>query len=281
MKKFPGFCVKAQIEGSSAKFFINFCHSITVNINFINQLFYLHVILFFSQISPPTLILSESDLKNCIERENFEELSKFSVPLIVEKLDTTKDKKGVSSRVSHVIVNSKFYTESIATSDIYQSFLVYVTIEILNAKFNLKIDQNSYVILKNKLYQLPDNQSTFNKFISHQVDSNIEKNNSKLEIIDNKTTPSTTVKEPDSNVDSNSNVRMSLDCKNDLLEMAIKLNDTVNFEDLSLLINDDRVVIKYKDQVLNDFHTSVTMNADRASSSFKDKVLRIKCPVFL
>lgn len=249
---------------------------------FIYTIGFVFNVILFLQISPPTLILSERDLQTCIERESFEELSKFSIPLIVEKLESTKDKKGVSSRVSHVIVNSKFYSECIATSDIYQSFLVYVTIETLNAKFNIKIDQNSYVILKNKQYQLPDNQSTFNKFISHHVDSNIEKSNSKLEVIDIETTPSTTVDEPDSSVNANSNVRISLDCKNDQLEMAIKLNvDTINFDDLALLLNDDRVVIKHRDQVLNDFYTSVPMNADQASASFKDKVLRIKCPVLL
>lgn len=32
--KEPGFCVKAHIEGESSKFFINFCHSITVEISF-------------------------------------------------------------------------------------------------------------------------------------------------------------------------------------------------------------------------------------------------------
>ncbi|KAH9389613.1 hypothetical protein TYRP_007157 [Tyrophagus putrescentiae] len=42
--------------------------------------------------------------------------------------------------------------------------------------------------------------------------------------------------EPENSTDSNSNVRMSLDCKNDLLEVAIKLNDEVSFEDLALLI---------------------------------------------
>lgn len=235
----------------------------------------------FLQISPPTLILSEHDLKTCIENENFDELSKFSIPLIVEKLESTKDKKGVSSKVSHVIINSKFYSERIATSDIYQSFLVYVTIETLNAKFNIKIDQNSYVILKNKQYQLPDNQSTFNKFISHTIDSKTEKSNSKLEVIDDETTPPTTVDESAISVDSNSNVRISLDCKNDLIEMAIKLDDAISFEDLALLLNDDRVVIRHRDQVLNDFNISVPMNADQASASFKDKVLRIKCPVFL
>ncbi len=233
----------------------------------------------FLQISPPTLVLSERELEAYIESENVEELSKFTIPLIIENQESTKDKKGVSSKLSHVIVNSKFYGEYIASSVVYKSFLVHITIGLLNEKFNVSIDSSDYVILKNKQFQLPDNQNTFNKLLRDTlVEANTETNNNKMEVLDN---AKVLDNEPENSADSNSNVRMSLDCKNDLLEVAIKLNDEVSFEDLALLLNDDRIMIRHKDQVLNDFHTSVPMNADQASALFKDNVLRIKCPVFL
>ena len=184
--------------------------------------------------------------------------------------------------MTHAIVNSRFYHECISSSDIYKGFLIYVTIESVNAKFNTNIDHASFVILQNKHFQLPDNRSTFCKFIDSYVDSNVrpvEEGASHVQL--EQATSGSETKENAQMADANANVRISLDLKNDLVEMSIKLAEGVIFSDVTLLLNQDHVVVKHKDQVINDFFLSVPMSADQASASFKSNILRIKCPVTL
>lgn len=206
-----------------------------------------------------------------------EELSKFTIPLVIEKLEETKDKKGNPAKVTHVIVNSTFYHECISSSDIYKGFLIYVTIESINAKFNIKIDHSSYVILQNKHYQLPDNRKSFSKFIDSYIDSPAKGNHSKeeLEELSGETLKDT------SQMDLNANVRISLDLRNEIVVIGIKLSEDIHFNNLSLLLNEDRVVVKHTDQIINDFYISVSMVVAQASASFKSNILRIKCPVGL
>lgn len=223
--------------------------------------------------------LDESELKTLIETENFDDLAKFTIPLVLERLECTTDKKGNVSRVTHAIINTTFYQQNIIPSDIYKRFLVYITIQELNVKFNLKLDHISYVILRNKKFQLPDGGTTFNQLMySHSpidvLTTTAEDQNITLlpQIKDNTITNFTSD-------DQTKNVIIILNIKQEMVDMRIKLAEkNINFEHLSLSLNADRVCISHCGQKINDFYLSVYLKFVEAKATFENGNLLIKCP---
>lgn len=296
--KSPGFCAKINCDDGS-KYFINFCHSTSVS--FHKTLLFTCLKMFFLQIAPPTIRMSEDELSKLIETSDYKELSRFTVPLVLEQIEATLDKKGQPAKLTHAIINSKFYFDCVAKSEIYKRFIVHITIETINLKYssdmaNMMIGFN-YVILKNKTFQLGTGKKTFNKFISVYIPANLlnldqpepssSKRSSTISI-----DPSSSVKPSqdakstneeaiDQDDDKPSNVTMFLDTVNDKITIYIKLDENVQFKQLSTMMNDDRIVVHVNGKVVEDFHVSVPMCFEQAKSSFKKRLLKIECPCIL
>lgn len=206
-----------------------------------------------------------------------EDLSKFSVPLIIQDVETTTDKKGKCAQVTYAIMNSKFYHDNISSSNIYKHFLIYVTIEIINTKFGVKLDQTSCVILKNKHFQLADNRNAFDKFISPYAAPKI------LPTLD--PSPDDSPMSIESTCENENilsdNVRINLDLKQDNVEIAIKMDNSIQYDNLTLQLGEDQVVVEHKNIQIKHFYLSVIMKVNQASATFKNHILRIKCPVYL
>lgn len=193
--------------------------------------------------------------------------------MILENLELSVDKKGNSSKVTHVIINSDFFNENIFISDIYKRFLIYVTIEELNKKFNLLLDHMKYVILRNKKFQLPDGRKIFNKFISlftpiSSINSIEEINENNYPIDDTFSITS----------DETKNIFIVLNLKLQQIEIKVKFTEQILFENICLFLNDDHVVIKHKGQVIRDFFLPIFLKYSNAKALLQNNILVINCP---
>ncbi|XP_027204902.2 uncharacterized protein LOC113798546 [Dermatophagoides pteronyssinus] len=270
--KEPGFLVKTHCKREKSKFFINVCHS--------------------PVISAPTLLLDEKDLHDLIAQENYDELSKFTIPLVLERLESTKDKKNETAKMTHVIINSRFYEQKIRSSEIYKNYLVYVIIETVNAKFNIHLDNTGFVILKNRKFQLTDSKREFPKFIDSYIPPNILNRPSiedddiltrldeKLTIDTNQTVGHVTDDDHDSDHEKlNKNLIIMLDIVKETIKIKMKLERL----GIHLKMNDDHVIIfdsaNNNNVILREFYLPIRIRPEKAKASISSSILSIECPV--
>lgn len=160
--------------------------------------------------------------------------------------------------------------------------------EIINAKFDFKLNYSSFVILRNKLFQLPDKRSTFYRLITSYIPSNYMANtcsdkashqmtddNASITISTSNASKTTTVENFCDNV-----ILASLDVENQIVEIKIKFHgDCVTRKHLSLMLNDDHVVVKNGESHVCDFYLSIFLQHELAKAYFKNNSLFIQCPV--
>lgn len=228
--------------------------------------------------------MAENELTKLISEENIAELSRYTIPMILEGLESTKDKKGVTSKLTHAVINTTFYNGVVVHSDIYKRFLAYVTIETINAKFELKLDKTDYVILTNKKFQLPTGKDKFTPFlnacITHSV---LDQNQNELddEIEGNVKEISETIDSTSKEVEKMDRLHIFLCTKEDSVKVYVKFLQKIDYEHLHLSMNSDRIVIELGDTVLHDFHLSVPLKFEKAKAEFKNNCLKITSPAVL
>ncbi|KAH7639034.1 pih1 domain-containing protein 1-like [Dermatophagoides farinae] len=271
--KEPGFLVKTHCKRDKVKFFINVCHSFA--------------------ISAPTIQLDEKDLHDLIAQENYDELSKFTIPLVLERLDTTKDKKNEMAKMTHVIINSRFYEQKIQLSEIYKNYLVYIVIDTVNAKFNVNLDNTEFVILKNRKFQLADTKHEFSKFIDSFIPPNIlnrpqigsndlpTRLDETLAIDSNQTSKMELIADDDDDDYEKlmKNLIITLDIAKEIIKIKIKLEHF----GIRLKMNDDHVIIfdSMENKILREFYLPIRVKPTEAKASIVSSILTIECPVIL
>lgn len=73
----------------------------------------------------------------------------------------TMDKSNKSVQVCDVAVNSHFFKQKILAGTFFQQFLISVTFELIEQKYNVKINVDNFVLLKNRHF--------IDQLIEHQI----------------------------------------------------------------------------------------------------------------
>lgn len=137
-----GFCVKARQENNE-KCFINICTSDAI---------------------PLAEDITADQLTEILSSET---PSTYKIPMSITELRITPDKSGQNSIVCDVAIHSKFF-QKINLVTIFRDFLMTIIFEALNTKYNLKVNQESWLILKNR--------KCMGSLISHRIQNRDVKN---------------------------------------------------------------------------------------------------------
>lgn len=121
----PGFCVKAHRLTNNEKCFINICIS--------------------DGIPAPEDISAEL----LTEILSSETPSNYKIPMSITELRLTPDKSGKDAVVCDVAVHPQFFRK-IEALVIFRDFLITIIFEALDAKYNIQINRDTWIILKNR-----------------------------------------------------------------------------------------------------------------------------------
>lgn len=120
-----GFCVKAHQLTNNEKFFVNVCHSDSI---------------------PMPEDISVQQLTEILQSET---PSHYKVPMSITELRTTPDKSGKDSMVCDVAIHPAFF-HKIEMSMPFRDFLMTIVFEALDSKYKVKINRDTWMILKNR-----------------------------------------------------------------------------------------------------------------------------------
>jgi len=126
VKPEPGFCIKTR-DGKGRKVFINICKSREL---------------------PPPKDISKNELIAILESED---PSDYRVPMSLGDPHEVSDKGGQKSTAFDIVVNTDFYTKA-ESSELFNTFLITVSMDGLDDKHNVELNRNDWIILKNKKY---------------------------------------------------------------------------------------------------------------------------------
>lgn len=120
-----GFCVKAQRVPNNEKCFINICIS--------------------DGIPSPEDITAEQ-LTEILASET---PSTYKIPMSITELRLTPDKSGNDAVVCDVAIHPDFFRK-IESVNIFRDFLITIIFEALDTKYNVQINRDTWIILKNR-----------------------------------------------------------------------------------------------------------------------------------
>lgn len=123
----PGMCIKLRhADGEHGKVFINLCHT--------------------KDIPPP----EDIDERRLMELWNAnDDTCNYRVPLSIGERREEPDKSGQPADVYDVAVNTVFFGK-VETSNIFRMFILDVVMQGLEEKFNIDLEKEDYVIMKNR-----------------------------------------------------------------------------------------------------------------------------------
>lgn len=124
------------------KFFINICQS--------------------EGIPPPENITTEQ-LTTILSTDS----NTYKVPMSITEIRQTKDKSNQLARVCDIAINPRFY-EKIERIELFREFFYTIIVEAMETKYNIKVDQSKWVVLKNR--------KCVGSLISHRVQNRDVKN---------------------------------------------------------------------------------------------------------
>lgn len=121
---FSGFCVKTSKLIDNEKLFINICQS--------------------DGIPPPENITTEQ-LTTFLNTDS----NSYKVPMSITEIRRTKDKSNQLASVCDIAINPRFY-EKIERIELFREFFYTIIVEAMETKYNIKIDQSKWIVLKNR-----------------------------------------------------------------------------------------------------------------------------------
>ncbi|KAG4066875.1 hypothetical protein HA402_012942 [Bradysia odoriphaga] len=131
----PGFCIKTYKLIDDEKLFINICQS--------------------DGIPPPENITTEQ-LASILSTDS----NTYKVPMSITEIRQTKDKSNNLASVCDIAINPRFY-ETIERIELFREFFYTIIVEAMETKYNIKVDQSKWVVLKNRKF--------VGSLISHRV----------------------------------------------------------------------------------------------------------------
>lgn len=120
-----GFCVKAYQQSNNEKCFINVCISDGI---------------------PPPEDISPDQLTDILSSET---PSNYKIPISITELRLTPDKSGNQAIVCDVAINSQLFAK-VEALVIFRDFLITIVFEALDRKYAVKINRDTWIILKNR-----------------------------------------------------------------------------------------------------------------------------------
>lgn len=120
-----GFCVKAYQQSNNEKCFINVCISDGI---------------------PPPEDISPEQLTDILSSET---PSNYKIPISITELRLTPDKSGNQAVVCDVAINPQLFTK-VEALVIFRDFLITIVFEALDRKYNMQINRDTWIILKNR-----------------------------------------------------------------------------------------------------------------------------------
>lgn len=120
-----GFCVKAHKQTNNEKCFVNICQSDAI---------------------PAPEDISVEQLTEILASET---PSTYKVPMSITELRLTPDKAGKEAMVCDVAIHPTFFRK-IEAMNVFRDFLITIVFEALDTKYNMQINRESWIILKNR-----------------------------------------------------------------------------------------------------------------------------------
>lgn len=120
-----GFCVKAHRVSNNEKCFINICTSDGI---------------------PAPEDITADQLTMILSSET---PSNYKVPMSITELRLTPDKSGKDAVVCDVAIHPEFYRK-VEALIIFRDFLTTIIFEALDTKYNIQINRDTWIILKNR-----------------------------------------------------------------------------------------------------------------------------------
>lgn len=120
-----GFCVKAYQQSNNEKCFINVCISDGI---------------------PPPEDISPDQLTEILSSDT---PSNYKIPISITELRLTPDKSGNQAVVCDVAINPQLYAK-VEALVIFRDFLITIVFEALDRKYNIQINRDTWLILKNR-----------------------------------------------------------------------------------------------------------------------------------
>lgn len=129
-------CVKTYKSGTQNKFFINICHTTEI---------------------PAPKNITENELLELIKQQR---PSDFKIALSLTKPRFGTDKSNNKVEVTDVAVNTEFYKKKVTAGGLFYQFLITLIFEHIEQKYEIKIDTDNFVVLKNRPFieQLVEHQ---------------------------------------------------------------------------------------------------------------------------
>lgn len=127
-----------EFNYANEKFFINICHT--------NEI-------------PAPKDITASELEDLLK--HFDVSTEFKVPLSLTKPRQTLDKANKKVEVSDVAINTEFFKKKVEIGGLFFQFLTTLIFESMEQKFELTIDSERFVVLKNRPF--------IGKLIEHQI----------------------------------------------------------------------------------------------------------------
>lgn len=122
-----GICVKAYTLIDNEKCFVNICQSEGI---------------------PPPEDISVDQLTEILSSET---PSTYKIPMSITELRKTDDKSGKEATVCDVAINPQFYRKIIGNI-VFRDFLITIIFEAFDNKYNIQINRDTWVILKNRKF---------------------------------------------------------------------------------------------------------------------------------
>ncbi|XP_031617800.1 PIH1 domain-containing protein 1-like [Contarinia nasturtii] len=124
IKPDPGLCVKAFRKTNNEKCFVNICTSDGI---------------------PPPEDISADQLTMILSSET---PSNYKIPMSITELRLTPDKSGKDAIVCDVAIHPLFFRK-VEAIIIFRDFLITIIFEALHSKYNIDINRETWIILKN------------------------------------------------------------------------------------------------------------------------------------
>jgi PIH1 N-terminal domain len=131
-----GLCIKFHQKVSNDKVFVNICQTDGI---------------------PQPEDINENQLIEVL-REGCP--SAFKVPMSINEPRQSQDKQGVAVRVCDVAIHPAFFAK-VKTLDLFRNFMITLVIEALESKYNIKLRDDNFVVLKNR--------QCYDKLVPHRV----------------------------------------------------------------------------------------------------------------
>jgi len=263
----PGFCIKGFQVNEDAKFFINICHCDGI---------------------PSPLDISEAMLTSILHSD---EPHSYKVPMSLSDPRLASDKTGKQEMACDIAINSFFY-EKIMKPGLFQNFFITLIFEALENKYSIELKEDNWLMLKNRAvfgslvpHRIQDRDAQSVKYFKNTDGKQLKSKPLIEELrISSKTNPGDMLNIYD--YDSSKTVEHKLiqETKHGQVVRLIaqfQLSNCVSAEEISLEVNDDRLVLECRKQgYMFDGYINGTIEVDEVTSQFdpETKTLTVELP---